>query len=147
MADTVKVDWIYPPDMQDGGWDEKSGNKRVVVRLSCLSDGTGETDVKKVDLSDLKTPSGKIPGKTSIEWIQYQALGMNILLEWDRAPHAEICRINADASVTQGKFDWSKFGGKLDPGDDDGTGDILLTSTGVASGSAYEITMSLRLKD
>jgi len=61
MADTVSVDYIYPPNYLAGGWDERSGNRKVVVKLSSLSDGTGETDVIKVDLDELKTHSGVVP--------------------------------------------------------------------------------------
>lgn len=147
MADTVAVQWIYPPDMQDGQWDEKSGNRRVVVRFTGTSDGTGETDVVKVDLDLLKTPSGKVPKRTAVESIDWTVFGMTCVLEWDRAPHAEIARINENASDHSGHLDWAKYGGYVDPGSDDGTGDILLTTTNMASGDNYDITMTLRLKD
>lgn len=147
MADTVIVEYLYPPAMLDGGWDEKSGNKRVIVRLAGVSDGTGETDVVKIDLSDLKTLNGNVPGRTAIEWIDYNVLSMTVVLEWDRAPHAEICRIDGNTTNAIGRLDWERFGGKVDPGGDDRTGDILLTSTNAANGDSYEITLSLRLKD
>ena len=146
MADTVSVTYIYPPGMLDGDWDDKSGNRRVIVQLSCNSDGTGETDVIKVDLSDLKTPSGIAPTRTSVEWVKWQIAGMNVALEWDRAPHVEIVRLNSNSLESSGKFDWRSVGGKVDPGGDDRTGDILLTSTG-ANGNSYDITLGIRLKD
>jgi len=97
-------------------------------------------------MSDLKTPAGAIPKRTAVECIKWQIGGMDILLEWDRAPHAEICRLNGSSGETNGDFDWCKIGGKVDPGGDDRTGDILLTSTG-ANGNTYDITLTLRLKD
>jgi hypothetical protein len=42
--------------------------------------------------------------------------------------------------------DWKDVGGLVDPGGDDRTGDILLTSV-MASGNSYEIVLYLRLKD
>jgi hypothetical protein len=147
MADTVKVEYLYPPNLLDGDWDEKQGNKRVIVRLSGVTDGTGETDVKKVDLDDLKTLGGNVPSRTAIEWIEYDVFGITCLLEWDRAPNAEITRLNASATNTSGRFDWTQFGGKVDPGGDDRTGDILLTTTNADSGDSYEIVMCIRLKD
>jgi len=69
------------------------------------------------------------------------------LLEWERTPHAEIIQLNANAMVAEGKFDWTSFGGKVDPGEDDLTGDILLTTTNADSGDNYEIIMCIRLKD
>lgn len=144
MADAATVKWIYPPDMQDGSWDEKSGNRKVIVQLSCLSDGTGESEVVKVALSDLKTQNGKIPSRTAIEYIQYSINGMDILLEWDRAPRAEICRISGSDS---GEFNWKRTGGNIDPGGDDRTGDILLTTTNADNGDSYDITICIRLKE
>ncbi len=145
--DTVSVKWIYPPEMQDGQWEDNSGNRRVVVRFVGSSDGTGETDVKKVDLDLLKTQTGKVPKKTVIEEIHWHVFGMTVVLEWDRAPHAEIIRINENGVENNGHMCWKEYGGYVDPGDDDGTGDILLTSTNCTSGDSYDITLTLRLKD
>ena len=147
MAYTVSVKWLYPPDMQDGGWDDKSGNRRVVVRLTGSSDGTGETDVRKVDLDLLKTPNGKVPQRTVVEEIMWHVFGMTVVLEWDRTPHAEIIRINENGVEINGHMCWKDTGGNLDPGLDDATGDILLTSTNATSGDNYDITLTLRLKD
>jgi len=147
MPDTVAIQWIYPPDMQDTQGDEKSGNRRVVVRLVGVSDGTGETDVVKVDLDLLKTPSGNVPKRTVIESIQYYVFGMTCVLEWDRAPRAEIIRINQSGASDGGGKSWASVGGYVDPGSDDGTGDILLTTTNCTIGDNYDITLSLRHKD
>ena len=147
MADTVSVTYLYPPNMLDGNWDEKQGNRRVVVKLAGVSDGTGETDVKKIDLSDLKTHAGNVPGRTVAEKIEWQVTGMTCVLEWDRTPQAIIYVINADGVQSSGSKDWTSFGGILDPGDDDGTGDILLTTSAVTAGDSYTIILTLRLKD
>jgi len=147
MADNVAVQWIYPPDMQDGQWEEKSGNRRVVVRLTGVSDGTGETDVRKVDLDLLKTPNGNVPKRTAVESIEYHVFGMTVVLEWERTPHAEIIRLNENGVENTGSKSWEKYGGYVDPGLDDATGDILLTSTNMTSGDNYDITLTLRLKD
>ena len=145
--DITSVQWIYPPDMQDSQWDEKSGNRRVVVKLVGVSDGTGETDVVKVDLDLLKTPSGNVPKRTVIESVQYYVFGMTCVLEWDRAPRAEIIRINQSGASDGGGKSWASVGGYVDPGPDDGTGDILLTTTNCTNEDNYDITLSLRLKD
>jgi len=147
MADATMVEYLYPPNMLDGDWDEKQGNRKVVVRMSCLSDGSGETNVIKIALSDLKTHNGNIPSRTVVEWIEYQILGMACLLEWDRAPHAEILRINATGQESSGRTDYQSYGGRIDPGGDDRTGDILMTTTNVTNGDSYEINICLRLKD
>ena len=143
MADTTSVEYLYPPGMLDGDWDGHSGNKRVRVMLTGTSDGTGETSVKKVDMSDLKTQSGTVPGRTVVEKIQYAVLGMTVKLEWDRAPVAEIITINGSGTIDSGEICLEK----TDPGGDDRTGDILLTSTNVTNGDTYTIVLDLRLKD
>jgi hypothetical protein len=147
MADTVSVEYLYPPNLLDEIIDNRAGNRKVIVRLSGTSDGSGETNALKVDLSDLKTHNGNNPTKTAIEWIEYHIFGLTCLLEWERTPHAEIIRLNPNAMVAEGKFDWTSFGGKVDPGEDDLTGDILLTTTNADSGDNYEIIMCIRLKD
>jgi len=151
MADTVAVQWIYPPNMQDGQWDEKSGNRRVVARLTGTSDGTGETDIAKIILSDLKTPAGNIPQRTVVEWIDWSVFGMSVKLEWDRTPNALIIDMNDigfnNATEDSGFRSWEQYGGLLDPGLDDGTGNIILTSENGFSGDSYDITICLRLKD
>ena len=147
MADTVKVEYLYPHNMLEGSWDERTGNRRVTVRLSGVSDGTGETDVIKVYLSDLKTTRRKIPTRTAVENVVWQISGMTVLLECDREPHAEIVRIDGAAGESNGAFDWSNISGKMDPGLDDRTGNILLTSSNMVAGDVYDITMTLRLKD
>jgi len=151
MADTTAIQWIYPPHMEDGDWAEKTGNSRVVVRFTGTSDGTGETNAVKVDLSDLKTHSGTVPKRTAVEWVEWKVFGMAVNLSWDRAPRATIVNINDigynNGTIDEERMDWSAYGGYLDPGEDDGTGDIILTSSYAYSGDSYDITMCLRLKD
>ena len=142
MADSVKVEYLYPPTI-DGQVDEFSGNRRVIVRLSGVSDGTGETGVTKIRLSDLRI-NGKAPTRSAAEWIQFSASGMVVLLYWDRSPAAEIYRVSSDDS---GSIDWTQFGGKVDPGGDDRTGDVLITTTETDNGDTYDITLCLRLKE
>jgi len=151
MADTVSVDYLYPFNLLDSDWNNRAGTKRVVVRLTGTSDATGETDVVKVDLSDLKTHDGNAPSRTVVEWMEWRVHGMAVKLEWDRAPQSTIININDigfNNATTETDFrDWTKFGGLADPGDDDRTGDILLTSSYGYSGDTYDIIMCLRLKD
>lgn len=147
MADTVEVDYVYPPNMLNGDWDEQSGNHRVTVHLMGLSDGTGETDVTKIDLTDLKTPNGNVPGGTAVESIDYIVTGITCALEWDRTPHKLILRMDGNGGSVSDERSWDKVAGKVDPCTDGGTGDILLTTTNADAGDTYDITLCLRLKD
>ena len=144
MADLTDIHYIYPPNFQDApNTYEHSGTRRVIVQLGCVSDGTGETDVVKIDLSELRMPDGTIPTRSAVERLEYDIRGMRIGLEWDRAPHAAI----AILSEGQGFRDFRSEGGKVDPGvEGDRTGDIILTSDDADDGDNYDITIWLRLK-
>lgn len=148
MADTVTTKWVYPPNFAGTYDNERNGHLRHVIRLTGISDGTGETNIIKVNRSELQTIKGVIPSKLVIEKINYLVHGMNVLLEWDGVPDETICVIGAGVSVTstQGCMDFQKQGG-LVPDVEGGTGDIKLTSSNCASGDSYDITMTIRLKE
>ncbi|MCD6162614.1 MAG: hypothetical protein J7K40_09410 [candidate division Zixibacteria bacterium] len=144
MADTVTSQWLYPPN-----WDEtppsSGGVKRIIKRFTCVSDGTGESNALKIDISELRTTLGRPAVRTVIEKIIYAQTGFaNVRLTWDRNPAVTICLL----LHRNGIMDFKPGGGLVDPGEEgDETGDILLTSTGADSGDAYDITITLRLKD
>ena len=146
MADTVDVHYIYPPNWQDApnvSDDQYVGWKEIVVHLTCLSDGTGESDVKKVDISELRAPNGDPVKKTAVQYIKYNVVGMTVTLEWDHAPSALIARLDSG----EGEIDWCKAGGKVDPSENtDVSGDIILSTSGADAGDTYDITMKIKLK-
>lgn len=148
MSDTVKVRWVYPPNW-DGNLPDAGGFKRVAIQLTGVSDGTGETDVVKLRLSDLRTPNSNVPKRTAIELIDYQVYGQTVTLEWDRRPHETIAVLNAATGADSGRRSYQKTGGLVDPGGltGDATGNILLTTTNADSGDSYDITLVVRLKD
>jgi len=144
MADTVTEQWVYPPNW-DGNPPVRSGWRRVEKRFTCVSDGTGETSVIKIDISELRTVSGVAPTRTAVESIRFNQKGFtSIKLLWDRAAPYTICVLAGD----RGELDFGRFGGLVDPGEaGDRTGDILLTSSGATAGDVYDITICLRLKE
>jgi hypothetical protein len=148
MVDTVDVQWIYPPlfDVEEGSDSEFQGYRRICVKLSGTSDGTGESDVVKVDISTLRAVNGASCNRTVIETIEWQIFGITCALEWDRAPHERIVTLNANGVESSGKMCWKNNGGLVDPGSEDGTGDIILTTTNADAGDTYEITIWARLK-
>lgn len=139
MADTVTVEWLYPPNW-DGSFEPGGGFKRMVVRLTNVSDGTGESDVVKINRSELRNSRGVVPRKLVVEAIEHSCSGMSVQLEFDRDPNEVIAVLSGD-----GLKDWGRVGGKADPGDV-GSGDIILTTIGQIATSTYDITLHLRLK-
>lgn len=136
MADTVDTKVIF------------NGGRYYVVHLQNQSDGTGESDVTKVDISTLLTspqinyPGGRVCTYTAIDRIEHSIAGFNyVLLKWDHTTDDEIATL-----AGPGVKDWSVEGGNVDPRTAGGTGDILLTTNGGAAGAAYDITIWLRTK-
>lgn len=129
MADSVRSDIIF------------EGSRRLVVQLTSLSDGTGETDAIKVDKSSLVGPNGLEPSHLVVEKIQYDVTNMRVNLEWDYGTDVPIAVLQG-----AGIFDWKEQGGFLVKGSG-GTGDIVLTTAGHAANEGYTITLHLRKKD
>lgn len=132
MADTVDSVVVF------------AGTRRRVVRLTGISDGTGESDVVKVDVSTLTGPDGSAPTYTAIEEISWDIQGYtSIRLEWDATTDDEIVTLGPGT----GYMSWKDAGGLVDPKSAGTTGDILLTTNGHSSGDTYTITLVVRLKD
>jgi hypothetical protein len=133
MADTVDVKAVF------------SGRRNKVYHLTNISDGTGESDVIKVDISALTAPGSNGPVTatySAIDRIEYSVWGFNyVALEWDHTTDDEIAILQG-----QGVMDWSIAGGNVDPRSAGATGDIVLTTNGGAAGSGYDITIYFRLK-
>ncbi len=141
MADTVSVSWIYPPNW-DGNppVDGKSGWRTVQVALQGVSDGTGESLVKKVDISTLRGPGGFVPTRMVVKSILWDVAGMVVSLHFQRTPNVKFATL-----TSQGFMDCMTF---VDPGGSGvgETGDILLSTTGHTSGDSYYIFITMQLK-
>ncbi len=134
--DTVTKNYIYPPNWEEGNYDDGSkGHANYFVHLTNISDGTGETNVKKVDLSNFLTTDGQAASRFSIKSIECLKYGFSsITLKFDRAPHVTIA-VMGDSGSYPGIVDDS----------DGGTGDILLNVAGVVGGT-YDITIWFKIK-
>jgi len=139
MADTVNTLYLWPPN-----WDnsQESGVRKVIVQFTSVCDGTGESSVKKFDLSEWTGPTNQPVRKVTVEKIEYDAFGFtSVQLDWDRTPRQVI-------AVLAGNNSGTLMGQRADVSDGtDGTGDILLTSSGGDSGDSYNITLTLILHE
>ena len=141
MADDVGIKYLYPANYQDAP--NPVPTRKVVVNFWGLSDGSGETDVIKVRLTDLMKHDGSTPTRTAIENIKYNIRGMTVRLEWDRAANAPIALLGPETD----EFNYRAEGGIVDPGEDgDRTGNIIMTSLYADQGDSYDITLTVRLK-
>jgi len=117
-----------------------NGPRQYGVRLTGISDGTGETNVVKVDISTLVTASGAAPTKVNVKEIQWSIQGYtSIRLLWDHTTDVLI-----DVLSGNGYRDYEPIGYLPDSGTGQ-TGDVLLTSAGAVSGATYDITLVLIL--
>ena len=121
-----------------------SGTRRYIVRLTNISDGTGESAVKKVDISTLTNGKGVAPTRVNVESIQWSIQGFSsVKLLWDHTTDDELAVLGAG----NGYRDFSQAGVLKDPSSAGDTGDILLTTVGASATATYDIVLSLILSD
>jgi len=131
MADTVDTKVI------------RNKHGRYVVKLTNISDGTGESGIVKVDVSALTNASGAAATMAHVWRIEYNIQGFtSVRLHWDAATDDEIAVLPTGSGV----LDFSPEGGMTDPQSTTPVGDIKLTTAGTTSGNTYDITLWTRLK-
>ena len=121
----------------------RTSPREYVVRLTNVSDSTGESAVIKVDISTLVGPGRYIaPTAVSLQEMQWCIRGFNsVRLFWDHTADDEIAVLSGD-----GYRSYRELGGLMDPRSAGGTGDVLLTTDGAAVGNTYDIVLCFRLK-
>ena len=117
------------------------GPKHAVMKFTNVSDGTGESTVKKVDVSALSSSlDGVACSEVVIERIWWQCNGMKVQILFDATSNAFCIELGENQS---GHHDYNAFGGLTNNSGSGKTGDILLTTTGAGSGDSYVIVITL----
>lgn len=117
--------------------------QRYIVRLTNVSDATGESAVVKVDKSTLVASNGLEPRDLIIDEIEWAIQGFtSVRLFWDHTTDDEIAVLPTGSGYRQY---WSD-GGLKDPRSAGGAGDIVLTTAGAASGATYDIRLNCRFQ-
>lgn len=131
MADLVDIKYI------------SKGPRYATARLTNISDGTGESLVKKIDISGLTLgPGPVVPTNLSVKEIQWSIQGFtSVRLFWD---HTTPDLIDVMAAGN-GYLEYGMLGMLSDPGTAGGTGSILLTTAGAVSDATYDITIVLTM--
>ena len=120
------------------------GGKNLVMKITNISDGTGESEVAKVDVSALESDpmTGKACSRITLQRIWFSNIGMGFKLHW-----------NADTNVfiAQAPKDWTDTWDFTDssialPGisNNAGTGvngDLLLTTNDHSNGDTYSVVI------
>jgi hypothetical protein len=130
MADTVSSQVLA----------DTSGVK-YVVKLTNLSDGTGETNVTKVDASG--TTFMTEDGNRKIAKIWYSVNTSNsksaVELIWDGTTNATALLLSG-----QGFFDFRTSGDEITNNASTPTGDVLLSTKNFALGDNYSLVIEFR---
>ena len=130
MADTVTSQTIA----------DTSGLK-FTVKLTNFSDGTGETQVKKVDASELTFMTEDGNRKISKIWYSVNTANPKSTVEliWDGATNATAMFLSG-----QSHFDFRPSGSEIVNNATTPTGDILLSTHNFAIGDNYTIVIEFR---
>lgn len=126
MADTVNVQKLA------------DGHRNVVYHLTNESDGTGESEVTKIDISALNAP---VPTSLSLMEANWSVSSGYVVLEWDHTTNDEMLVCNGSNAIS-----FAEVGGLPDPKASGGTGDIVLTTDGFADGDSYDLTLVFKKK-
>ena len=121
------------------------GSSFVAIKLTNISDGTGETAVTKVDVSALEADSrtGQSCTDVNIERIWWQCIGMKVRILFDADSDVMAIELGENQS---GNHDYSIFGGLTNNAGTGKTGDVKFTTVGASSGDTYTVILYLRKK-
>jgi hypothetical protein len=127
LADAVTSQTLY------------EGTKRIIYSFTNNSDGTGESTVKKVDISTLASDDGSTPTAITINRIRWACSGMSVLVAFDHTTDDTVALL-----AGTGEMDLREY--KIpDPASTGGTGDILFTTVGHTSGDTYWVVIEVGL--
>ena len=121
------------------------GPSFVAIKLTNISDGTGESAVTKVDVSALEADSrtGLSCTDVNIERIWWQCIGMKVRILFDADTDVMAIELGENQS---GNHDYSIFGGLTNNAGTGKTGDVKFTTVGASSGDTYTVILYLRKK-
>ena len=112
------------------------GSKKAVIKFTNISDGSGESAVAKVDVSELFGS----PSKVKINKIWYTTDGMAVQMLWDATANVLAYTLAADQT---GCLKFACFGGIINNAGTGVTGDILFTTVGHTAGDSYSIILEM----
>ena len=118
----------------------------LLVHLTNISDGTGESAVKKVDKSTYTTTDGAEPDSLDVETVRWAVQGFtSVRLLWDHTTDDTGLVLSGNGYDDFRGDEYARFfKGLQDPRTAGDTGDILLTTANNVSGATYDITLRIR---
>jgi hypothetical protein len=119
----------------------QDGERTAIMRFTNVSDGSGESAVKKVDVSALAANSaGKACTEVHIQRIYWMTVGMSVKMEFDASTNVLLTHIPADATGDEYYDNFTAIPNNAGSGK---TGDIDFTTVGHSSGDSYMIILEM----
>ena len=119
----------------------QDGERVAVLKFTNVSDGSGESAVKKVDVSALSNNSaGAACTSVDVARIYWACRGMGVDLEFDASTNVLAIPLPADST---GDEYYDLFTGIPNNAGSGVTGDIDFTTVGHSNGDAYSIILVL----
>ena len=119
----------------------QDGERKAVLKFTNVSDGTGESAVKKVDVSALtKNARGDSCTSVTINRIWWQCTGMAVKIEFDATSNVLAIGLSEDSN---GFHDYSAFSGIPNNAGSGVTGDLDFSTVGHTSGDTYMVILEM----
>jgi hypothetical protein len=113
------------------------GERLFIGKFTCISDGTGETGVVKIDVSTLnRNAAGNVCNGVKINKIWSADHGINVRILFDATVDTFAWVIPQNSNYL---MDFSSFGGIPSNAGVGATGDVLFTTTDASAGDSYTI--------
>ncbi len=117
------------------------GERLAIMKFTNISDGTGESDVTKVDVSALNpSASGQACNSVTVSKITALCHGMQVRMLWDATADVPFFLSNANSNYTN---DFSSFGGITNNSGAGKNGDIVFTTADASSGDTYTVVLEM----
>ena len=122
------------------------GATTAVMKFTNISDGNGESAVKKVDVSALTAhPDGTACSQVTIDQVWYDIGGMRVLIDFAASTNVAALVLGGSAAAgnVQGHMDFRSFGGiKNNASSPDG--DLDFTTSGHTNLDHYTVILEMR---
>ena len=129
MADAVATQVLF------------DGAKTAVMKFTNVSDGTGESNVVKVDVATLSSFQGEACTAVDIERIYASTHGMGLDIKWDATTKVIATTIPQN---TMQVWELSDFGGLTNNAGTGKNGNIVFSTFDASSGDRYTIILFMR---
>ena len=119
----------------------QDGDRIAVMKFTNISDGSGESVVKKVDVDALRAESGtgKSCAGVTIQQMWYDCSGMTVDILWDATSNVLCWTLSG-----YGFYDFRQAGPLTNNAGSGKTGDILFTTAGDDTTDRYTVMLAMR---